>query len=77
MLKTQGIPLETKQTIITEFLSSYNLTLTDNEGKTALDYAEEHCPELLWHLMQDQNTQVTAELQDTPEFTSASAVELR
>ncbi|WP_375334053.1 ankyrin repeat domain-containing protein [Candidatus Tisiphia endosymbiont of Xenochironomus xenolabis] len=47
LLKQPDVGSETKLDIIKEFHGMYDVTAQDKDGKTVIDYAKEHCPELL------------------------------
>jgi ankyrin repeat protein len=46
-LLKKDFSVETKLDIIKEFHGMYDVTAQDKDGKTVIDYAKEHCPELL------------------------------
>lgn len=59
LLAKTDITIDVKLSVISKFLSDYDLTLEDKTGKTAFDIAREHCPEALALLARDEEEDVT------------------
>lgn len=54
LLTKTDITVEVKLSVISRFLSEYDLMLKDKNGQTALDIARECCPEALALLVRDE-----------------------
>ena len=50
LLENKNISSEKKIFVIQKYLHRLDTTITDNEGKTPLDYAKEYCPETISYL---------------------------
>ncbi len=47
LLEQKGIDTAKKDQIVKQHLEEFDLSMVDTAGRTALDYAREHCPELV------------------------------
>jgi ankyrin repeat protein len=50
LLENKNISSEKKIFVIQKYLHKLDTTITDNDGKTPLDYAKEYCPETISYL---------------------------
>ncbi len=70
LLDRKNITSETKLEIIKEFRQLYDMTIKDKANKTVIDYATEHCPELLSLL--SNSVEVTVDSSATNPSTSTN-----
>jgi uncharacterized protein len=64
LLLNKEVAIDTKKIIIDYCKSKCDLTIKDNDGKTVLDYAKEHCPEVLKLLQSNDNIDLDQSLNE-------------